>query len=89
MAARYRLVSFDGGVAEFAEDEAGPWVSVVDYLKTEASLRAELAAARRCLAFFASVIKSGEPWTATCQAEYDAAVASQQSAQVGEQGKEG
>ncbi|EPP4478851.1 hypothetical protein LD849_08165 [Salmonella enterica] len=27
----------------------------------------------RCLGFFASVIKSGEPWTATCQREYDAA----------------
>ncbi|HHG9538314.1 TPA: DUF551 domain-containing protein [Enterobacter hormaechei subsp. xiangfangensis] len=29
----------------------------------------------RCLGFFASVIKSGEPWTATCQREYDAACA--------------
>ncbi len=27
----------------------------------------------RCLGFFASVIKSGEPWTETCQREYDAA----------------
>jgi hypothetical protein len=27
----------------------------------------------RVLGFFASVIKSGEPWTATCQAEYDKA----------------
>ncbi|MGQ1888212.1 hypothetical protein [Serratia marcescens] len=26
-----------------------------------------------CLAFFASVIKSGEPWTDTCQRDYDAA----------------
>lgn len=26
--------------------------------------------AQRTLAFFASVIKSGEPWTATCEAEY-------------------
>lgn len=26
-----------------------------------------------CLAFFASVIKSGEPWTDACQAEYDKA----------------
>lgn len=26
-----------------------------------------------CLAFFASVIKSGEPWTTTCQQHYDAA----------------
>ena len=27
----------------------------------------------RCLGFFASVIKSGEPWTEACQREYDAA----------------
>ncbi len=26
-----------------------------------------------CLGFFASVIKSGEPWTETCQQAYDAA----------------
>jgi hypothetical protein len=25
---------------------------------------------QRCLAFFASAIKSGEPWTATCEREY-------------------
>jgi hypothetical protein len=29
---------------------------------------------RRCLGFFASVIKSGETWTETCQREYDAAL---------------
>lgn len=29
---------------------------------------------RRCLAFFASVIKSGEPWTEACQQEYEAAM---------------
>lgn len=28
---------------------------------------------RHCLAFFASVIKSGEPWTEVCQTEYDKA----------------
>lgn len=27
----------------------------------------------QCLAFFASVIKSGESWSSTCQREYDAA----------------
>lgn len=30
---------------------------------------------RRCLGFFASVIKSGEPWTDTCQKDYDEALA--------------
>lgn len=39
-------------------------------------LEAERDAARRCLGFFASVIKSGETWTATCEAEYRAALAS-------------
>ena len=44
---------------------------------------AQLAEARRenerldrCLAFFASVIKSGEPWTETCEREYAAASSS-------------
>lgn len=34
----------------------------------------EIARLRRCLGFFASVIKSGESWSATCQSEYDAAM---------------
>lgn len=33
---------------------------------------ATLADARVCLGFFASVIKSGEPWTDICQQRYDA-----------------
>lgn len=33
----------------------------------------EIAALKSCLAFFASVIKSGEPWTETCQKQYDEA----------------
>jgi hypothetical protein len=36
----------------------------------------ERDAARNCLAFFSSVIKSGEPWTPVCQQEYDKARAS-------------
>ena len=36
--------------------------------------RSELTTAQ-ALAFFASVIKSGEPWTETCQRTYDAALA--------------
>lgn len=31
-----------------------------------------IEALRECLGFFASVIKSGEPWTDACQAKYDA-----------------
>lgn len=40
------------------------------------------AAVKRCLGFFASVIKSGEPWTATCQREYDAAISALAAAPV-------
>ena len=36
---------------------------------------AQAATLRRCLGFFASVIKSGEPWTETCEREYRAALA--------------
>lgn len=35
-APRWRLVEQHGPVAEFQEDEAGPWVSVIDHLKVEA-----------------------------------------------------
>ena len=35
---------------------------------------AEIEALRGCLSFFASVIKSGEPWTVVCQQQYDAAM---------------
>jgi hypothetical protein len=37
-------------------------------------LSTALSKARRCLGFFASVIKSGESWTATCQREFDNAM---------------
>lgn len=38
------------------------------------------AKAQRCLGFFASVIKSGESWTDTCQREYEAAIEPQTAA---------
>ena len=38
------------------------------------SAEARLRDAHVCLGFFASVIKSGEPWTETCQRMYDAAL---------------
>ena len=34
-------------------------------------LKPENDALRECLGFFASVIKSGEPWTFACQEKYD------------------
>ena len=34
----------------------------------------EITKLQRCLGFFASVIKSGEPWTNSCQREYDLAM---------------
>lgn len=40
------------------------------YLEEVKRLSAENARLRTCLGFFASVIKCGEPWTDTCEAEY-------------------
>jgi hypothetical protein len=37
--------------------------------------RDEIAHLQRCLNFFASVIKSGEAWSGTCEQEYRAALA--------------
>ena len=37
-------------------------------------LAGRVAMLERCVAFFASVIKSGEPWSETCEAEYRKAV---------------
>ncbi len=39
-------------------------------------LRAEVSRKDRCLMFFQSVIRSGEPWTETCEREYAAATSS-------------
>ncbi len=39
------------------------------------TLQETIARLRRCLAFFASVIKSGESWSETCEEEYRAAIA--------------
>ncbi len=36
--------------------------------------QAQIDKLRRCLGFFASVIKSGESWTDTCEQEYRAAL---------------
>lgn len=43
-----------------------------------AAVKAREAKLRACLGFFASVIKSGEPWTATCEQRYRAALPEQQ-----------
>jgi hypothetical protein len=40
---------------------------VTDTTTEVANLRAERLALRQAVAFFASVIKSGEPWTETCE----------------------
>lgn len=54
------------------------------FVAAMAALRAEhdqrekvesaLKAAQRCLGFFRSVIKSGEPWTNTCEKEFATAM---------------
>lgn len=38
----------------------------------------DVAKLRECLGFFASVIKSGEPWTDTCEAKYREALAGEE-----------
>ena len=43
-----------------------------------AAVKAREAKLRACLGFFASVIRSGEPWTATCEQRYRAALSEQQ-----------
>jgi hypothetical protein len=42
-----------------------------DPIRSEAA--AEISRLRRTIAFFASVIKAGEPWTEACEREYDRA----------------
>lgn len=43
---------------------------IVEQGRLAADLARDVIALRKCLSFFASVIKSGEPWTATCESEY-------------------
>lgn len=69
-----RLASIERGLPQMA-DVGGVWPRDVRWLIAE--LRSATAArneARRTLGFFASVIKSGEPWTDTCAADYDRAM---------------
>ncbi len=57
-------------------------IDVLDQLvKKLAEVVKDKEKAQRCLGFFASVIKSGESWTKTCQRDYDAALKPQQSNQ--------
>lgn len=79
-----RLVR-DGARNHYYGDNSASGITVagwVEYLSAQIDQLADALAASQahaakkgeCLAFFASVIKSGEPWTATCQREYDAAM---------------
>lgn len=43
----------------------------IELAKENSALRAELKVAHITVGFFASVIKSGEPWTDACQAARD------------------
>lgn len=64
------------------EGERDQWKSDagVEFLARQAAearvreLEAERDEAVRCLGFFASAIKSGEPWTDTCEAQYRSAL---------------
>ena len=50
-----------------------PETAEIIELFTRPALAVSLAPVSNCLSFFASVIKSGESWSATCQREMDAA----------------
>lgn len=47
---------------------------IADHRERAEKAEAQLRQAQQCVKFFSSVIKSGEPWTDTCQREYNAAL---------------
>jgi hypothetical protein len=61
--------------APYAQDlsEPRPAMATGRDLKDHPNWKGDLRAVSECLGFFASVIKSGEPWTETCQRKYDEA----------------
>lgn len=74
-----------GGIGDYCPNRAcefldGYPATVVVAPTIKAVLLEALSEQSRVLGFFASVIKSGEPWTATCAAEYEAARAKTQAA---------
>lgn len=67
------------GVASNGEEGIGKRQSLTLPQRIERLLKRELEkhnglTLKKCLGFFVSVIKSGEPWTQTCQREYDKAL---------------
>lgn len=58
---------------EAGSEDAGPGY-IPAYREPVPTLAAVPSEVVRCLAFFASVIKSGEPWTATCERDYGIAM---------------
>lgn len=62
---------------EIAQELGYP--SILEALEDLDDMKAREAKLRACLGFFASVIKSGEPWTATCEQRYRAALSEQQT----------
>jgi hypothetical protein len=80
----------DSLVERIAENEKAERMAAVLAERIK-DYRAENERLRSCLRFFASVIKSGEPWTITCEKEYRAALTdirvgeSALSAEVGNQ----
>jgi hypothetical protein len=51
------------------------WKQNDELATTNAALVERVSVLEKCLRFFASAIKSGEPWTETCQGEYERALA--------------
>jgi len=63
---------FDRGMGG-GDDPIGALFASYEYIVVERNvLLKKIEQLHRCLGFFASVIKSGESWTETCQRNYDA-----------------
>ena len=66
----------EGSGGESGETLAAPQEEVEEiWMAAWGARGTEVAAYRDALAFAASVIKSGEPWTATCEAKIGGALA--------------
>lgn len=43
---------------------------IIEQGRLASALAGDIRRLRKCLSFFASAIKAGEPWTVVCEAEY-------------------